>query len=70
MQFACAILSSVGCPALQNFSTLAHERHDFKKKVIEHKIRVLIFSTTFFRNISHSKKNLAIYDQKCMLIFM
>jgi len=28
-----------------------------KKKVIENKTCVLIFSTTFIQNISHSKKN-------------
>jgi hypothetical protein len=31
---------------------------------------VLILSATFVRNIYHSKKNLARYDQKCMLVFM
>jgi len=31
---------------------------------------VLIFSTTFVRNISHSEKSSAVYDQKCILIFM
>jgi hypothetical protein len=31
---------------------------------------VLIFSTHFIRNISHSKKKWAIYDQKCVLVFM
>jgi len=31
---------------------------------------VLIFSTTFLRNISHSKKNWVRYDQKCILVFM
>jgi len=58
LQCACAILSSVACPALQNFSILSHKRHDFfLKKGIEHKMRVLISSTTFVCNISHSKKN-------------
>jgi len=57
MQCACAILSSVACSALQYFSTLSHKRHDFvkKKKVTEHKMCVLISSTKFAGNISHSK---------------
>ena len=37
---------------------------------IEHKMCVLIFPKTFVRNISHSKKNLASYDHKCLLGFM
>jgi hypothetical protein len=32
MQFACAILLSVVCPALRCISTLSHKRHDFRKK--------------------------------------
>jgi hypothetical protein len=28
------ILSSVACPALQYFSTLAHKRHDFREKIL------------------------------------
>ena len=46
-------LSSVACLALLNCATLSHKQHDFRgKKVIEHKMRVLIFSTAFVRNIS------------------
>jgi hypothetical protein len=51
------ILSSVSCLALPYFSTLSHKRHDFWEKVIEYKMCVLIFSTPFICNISHSNKN-------------
>ena len=70
MQCACAVLSSVACPALQHFSTLSHKRYDFRRKVTEHKMCVLISSTTFVWNVFHSKKNWARYDQKCILVFM
>jgi len=39
-------LPSLACPAVQYFSTLSHERHDFRKKVIEHKVCDLSFSTS------------------------
>jgi hypothetical protein len=51
------------------FSTLSHKRCDFRKKVIEHKICVFIFSTTFVWNMSHFKKNLARYRQKFRNVF-
>jgi hypothetical protein len=41
------MLPSLACPVGQYFSTLSHERHDFRKKVVEHKVFVLIFSTVF-----------------------
>jgi hypothetical protein len=42
------ILSPVACPALQYFSALSHKRHDFRgRKNTEHKMTLLIFSTTF-----------------------
>ena len=42
----------------------------FGKRVTEHKMCVLIFSTTFIYNISHPKKNLARYWHKSENIFM
>ena len=42
----------------------------FSKNVTGYEMRVLIFSTTFAWNISHSKKKWASYDHKCMFTFM
>ena len=67
---ACAILSSVACPALQYSHKLFHKQHGFRKKVTEHKMRALFLSTTLVCNISHSKKNWARCDQTCLLVFM
>ena len=47
MQCACAILSSVARRLYYFLSKLSHKRHNFRKKVTEHKMCVLIFSTTF-----------------------
>jgi hypothetical protein len=41
-----------------------------KKKSTEYKTRILIFSTTFIRNISHSKRNSARYFHKCKQVFV
>jgi hypothetical protein len=41
------ILSSVACPGVQFFFTLPQKRHDFRRNVREHKMLILIFSTTF-----------------------
>ena len=58
------ISSPAACPSLQRFPTLSHKRHDCKKKVTEHKICVLILSTSFGRNISYSQKTSGRYH-KC-----
>jgi hypothetical protein len=61
----------VSCPTLHNFYTLSHRRHDFReKKVIEHKMCVLIFCTTSVRNIYHSRNTWARSDHKCVLFFI
>jgi hypothetical protein len=64
------VLLCVACLALQYFATLSHKQHGFWKKVIEHKMRVLIFSTTHVCNISHSHKNSVRYYHKCTQLFM
>jgi stalled ribosome alternative rescue factor ArfA len=64
------ILSSVACVVVPRFSTLSHKLHDFREKVREHKMCVLIFSTTFVCKISHSKKNSGRYDHKCTYVFV
>ena len=70
MQSACAILSAA-YPAPVHFSTLYLKRQDFRgKKLLNTKTGVLIFSTTFFWNISHSDKNSATYCHKCQNVFM
>ena len=56
--------------AAQHFSTLSHKRHDFRRNVIEHKMCILIFYTTFIWNISHSKKNSVRYCHKCENVFI
>jgi hypothetical protein len=40
------ILPSVACLVLPYFSTLSHKWNDFREKVIEHKMCVLILSTS------------------------
>jgi hypothetical protein len=41
----------------------------FGKKVIGHKMCVLILTTTFIQNVSHSKKNPARYYHECENVF-
>jgi hypothetical protein len=69
MRMRCFILSSVVCLAVPYFSTLSHKQYDFRRKIIQRKMRVLIFSTNFLLNISHSKKNSARHYHKCTHVF-
>ena len=41
------ILSSLTCPAQRYFPILSHIKHDCRKKVTEHKMRGLLYSTKF-----------------------
>jgi hypothetical protein len=69
------ILSSVACPAVPHFSTLPHKRHDCRKKVVEHKMCVLIFSTSLtqsfliLRTIERDIINVHAYSCKVTVIF-
>ena len=68
---ACAISSSVPRPALPYFSTISHKGTIFDfKKWLSKMNRVLVFSTSLVWHISHSKKNLARFDRKCILVFI
>jgi hypothetical protein len=64
------IFSSVARPALPNFSTYVIKGRIFRKKeLLQHEIPVLIFSTSSFRDISHSEKNSVRYDHKFTQVF-
>jgi len=67
VQCACAILSSVACPAFLYFCTLSHKWHGFRggKNVTGHKIGVFNLSTYLVGNIFDSRKNSGVYYNKC-----
>jgi hypothetical protein len=71
MQCACAILSSVACPAEQYFSTLSPKRQDFETKKILNIKCVFWFSLYLLSEIFfHYKKNWETSGQKCILIVL
>jgi len=45
MQCTCAILSSVACPAVQNFSIFSHKRHGLEKEPLNVKCVSSFFTT-------------------------
>jgi len=55
--YASFMFLSVVCLAVPYLFTLPLKQHNFRNKRIEHKIRILIFYTTFVYNISHSRRN-------------
>ena len=62
-------MSSAASMAPPHFSTLSDKRHDFREKVIEHKMYILIFLYTLIWNILHSKNNSG-RCHKCEKVFM
>jgi hypothetical protein len=57
---------------LTHFGTLSHKLRNFRGgggEVTEYKMCVSVLSTTFVKNIPHSKKKWVRYDQKCILVF-
>ena len=62
------ILSSVAYPAVPQFPTLSHERHDFWEEVTEHKLCVLIFSKNVTWNVSHCKKKSERYEKYLLFL--
>ena len=69
MPRAVAILYASSLPP-PHFLLLSHKRYDFRIKVTEHKMCVLIFSKTFILHIPHSKKHSERYCHKCENVFM
>ena len=61
------VMSFVASLAPPYFS---HKRHDFREKVVDQEMFVLVFSTTFVKNISHSKKNSAKHCRKCQNVYI
>ena len=62
----CAPLCHLWPARFHNIFPHCNTRHDFREKVIDNKMCVLISSTTSAWNISHTKKKWARHDQKCI----
>ena len=63
MLCAFAIFSSVACPAVQNFSSLSHKRHDFRNKKLLKVKCVSLFCLQFlcdkFLNLRRIERNMS-----------
>ena len=64
-----------GLSGTAKFFHIFHKRQDFLEKKkncfnIQHKIPLLIFSTSFIEDISHSRKNSVWYDHKFTQVLM
>jgi hypothetical protein len=59
------IFSSVASLAVPYISRIISLTNDFREMIVEHKMCVLVSSTTFVRNISQTEKNTARYYHKC-----
>ena len=69
MECTCSILSPVAYPLCSIFPLYVINAKSRKNKLLEGKMWVLILSTTFVWNISHSKNNWVRYVQKRILFF-
>ena len=63
------IFSPVACPAVQYFSTLSHNRHDFRKKqVVEYKMCFDFLYNFFLKQFSFWEKFSEILSQRHILV--
>jgi hypothetical protein len=62
-------MSTMVCP-LYNIFLHCLINAQFSKNIIDHKTWVLIYSASFVSDFSHTTNSWAIYDKKCILVFM
>jgi hypothetical protein len=64
------IVTSFVVPLAPPYFSIISDKRNFSEKNLVNVKRVLISSTTFVYNISHSKNNLARYCHKCEKVFI
>ena len=70
-QILCSIFFFLNCAIYGIWTNIVEpERPQIFEKVVEHEMYVVIFSTSFVCNFSHSKKNWAGYCHKCPKVFL